>query len=372
VVAHCDPSQAERARQLEGAVIDPDAPEGPSLVFRSGETALYDALADEDLSPDSPAAPIVALRDAARLGLLRELGARSLLCVPIPGRREVDAVLVLAATSAFRSYDRDDILLALELAQRAASSIENGRLLDEALDAVRVREDFLTVAAHELRTPLTSAVLQTQSLLRTIRRGLLSAESAIASLEASERQLRRLATLIDGLLDASRASMNRFVCNREEVDLAAIVRGAVAYMEAELHRAGCSVHVSAPPEVKGGRFDASRMEQVVTNLLSNALKFGAGHPIEVTLTTGGGHAELCVEDHGIGISEEDQARIFHRFERAVSTRHFGGLGLGLYVSAQIVRAHGGTIGVESKPGHGARFTIVLPLERRDCEIVEQI
>jgi signal transduction histidine kinase len=133
-------------------------------------------------------------------------------------------------------------------------------------------------------------------------------------------------------------------------------------MDAELHRAGCVVHLHAPPEVKGGRFDASRMEQVVTNLLSNALKFGAGHPVEVTLTASRDRAALSVRDQGIGIPQEDQARIFDRFERAVSTRHFGGLGLGLYVSAQIVRAHGGTIGVESKLGQGARFVVILPLE----------
>ena len=254
------------------------------------------------------------------------------------------------------------MLLALELANRAALSIENGRLLDEALAAVRAREEFLTVAAHELRTPLTSAVLQTQGLLRAIRRGGLAEQPAIASLQVSERQLLRLATLIDGLLDASRAAMKRLVCHRKEVDLAAVVRGAVALMEADLHRAGCSVHVSAPPELRGGRFDASRMEQVVTNLLSNAIKFGAGHPVEVTLAMSGDRAWLSVQDHGIGISREDQARIFNRFERVASTQHLGGLGLGLYVSSQIVRAHGGTIRVKSRPGQGARFIVVLPLE----------
>ncbi len=271
-------------------------------------------------------------------------------------------MLVLVGASAPRRYDRDESLLGLELAKRAASSIENGRLLDEALDAVRARDEFLTAAAHELRTPLTSAGLQTQGLLRTIRRGDLSAESAIASLEASDRQLRRLATLIDGLLDASRAATNRFVCDLADVDLAAVVRGAVALMEGELHRARCAVHLSVPAEMSGGRFDAGRVEQVVLNLLSNAIKFGAGRPVEVTLVASGDRAALSVQDHGSGIPREDQARIFHRFERAVSTRHFGGLGLGLYVSAQIVRAHGGTIGVESEPGHGARFTVVLPLE----------
>jgi PAS domain S-box-containing protein len=369
-IAHGDPSKAALARRLEQGVIDPASPEGPSRVFRSGETTFYKGLTDEQLSPDWTHPPIVGLRDPARLFLLRELGVRSLLCVPIRPRSEVDAVLVLVAASDPRRYDRDDALLGLELANRAASSIENGRLLDEALDAVRAREDFLAVAAHELRTPLTSAVLQTQALLRTIRRGSLPADSAIAGLEASDRQLRRLATLIDGLFDASRAAMNRFVCHREDVDLATVVRGAVALMEAELYRAGCSVHVSAPPEVKGGRFDSSRMEQVVTNLLSNALKFGAGHPVEVTLTASDDRAALCVEDHGMGISQEDQARIFHRFERAVSTRHFGGLGLGLYLSAQIVRAHGGTIGVESKPGQGARFLVVLPLGPHERAIAE--
>jgi len=359
---HGDPSKAALVGQLEDGAFDLTAPEGPSRVFRSDEPALYGGIVAEQLSPDAPQPPVVGLRDPARLLLFRELGTRSLLYVPVRGRGEVDAVLALVAASNPDRYDRDDVLLALELANRAALSIENGRLLDEALAAVRAREEFLTVAAHELRTPLTSAVLQTQGLLRAIRRGGLAEEPAIASLQVSERQLLRLATLIDGLLDASRAAMKRLVCHRKEVDLAAVVRGAVALMEAELHRAGCSVHVSAPPELRGGRFDASRMEQVVTNLLSNAIKFGAGYPVEVTLAVSGDRAWLSVQDHGIGISREDQSRIFNRFERVASTQHLGGLGLGLYVSSQIVRAHGGTIRVKSRPGQGARFIVVLPLE----------
>jgi signal transduction histidine kinase len=135
-------------------------------------------------------------------------------------------------------------------------------------------------------------------------------------------------------------------------------------MAADFQRAGCSVSVTMPEKVLG-RWDRVRTEQVLTNLLSNAMKFGAGRPVEMKVEATNTSVRISLRDHGIGISREDQARIFGRFERAVPTRHFGGLGLGLYISVQILRAQQGSLRVESEPGQGACFIVDLPrnLER---------
>jgi signal transduction histidine kinase len=256
-------------------------------------------------------------------------------------------------------FDAEDVVLARDLAGRAAVSLENGRLLFEALDAVRARDDFLAVAAHELRTPLTSLLLQIQLLQRAIDRDRLNLAAVGRSVVAAETQTRRLSNLVDGLLDVARLSSNKMGLRVEEVDLRELVESVATAMTPECQRAGCTLSVSAPARAPV-RWDRGRIEQVLTNLISNAIKFGAGHPIEMRATIADGMAEISVRDHGIGISKEDQTRIFGRFERAVSSRHFGGLGLGLYISAQIIRTHHGTLHVESAPGEGACFVVDLP------------
>jgi signal transduction histidine kinase len=229
----------------------------------------------------------------------------------------------------------------------------------EALEAVRVRDDFLAVAAHELRTPLTSLLLHVQLLERALDGGRLEPGPARRGIKAARDQARRLSTLIDGLLDVARLASKRLVLEPEDLDLRAVVEHLLAMMAPDFQRAGCAVSLDAPEPVTG-RWDRVRIEQVLTNLLTNAIKFGAGRPIEVQVTATAARASISVRDHGIGISPADQARIFERFERAVSSRHFGGLGLGLHISAQIIRAHQGEMHVQSEPGQGARFLIELP------------
>jgi signal transduction histidine kinase len=147
------------------------------------------------------------------------------------------------------------------------------------------------------------------------------------------------------------------------VDLRALVQRVVTDLQPEFGRAKCDVRLDAPTSVQG-TWDPTRLEQVMTNLLANAMKFGAGKPIDVAVARIGDRARLSVRDRGIGIEVARQAHIFERFERAVSVRHYGGLGLGLYICRRIVEAHGGCIGVESEPGAGATFVVELPLHSK--------
>jgi signal transduction histidine kinase len=145
------------------------------------------------------------------------------------------------------------------------------------------------------------------------------------------------------------------------VDLSVLVREAMERLGPDFSRAGCQPRLEVEGKTRGW-WDAMRLDQVVVNLLSNALKYGAGKPIHVQLQQCGEHVRITVKDQGIGISEEAQRRLFHKFERAVPTQHYGGLGLGLYISRMLVQAMGGTIQVQSQPGEGASFNVTLPYE----------
>jgi signal transduction histidine kinase len=230
----------------------------------------------------------------------------------------------------------------------------------QARDALNVREEFLSIASHELRTPLSALVLLLGSLQRVARDEKTAAGPKLA--EKAARAVRvgeRLARLVDSLLDVSRLAKGTLDLRPEDCDLAQIATETAERLQVEAQRAGCKLTTHAGGPVPG-HWDALRLEQVVTNLLSNAIKYGAGSPIELRVFCNQASASLSVEDHGIGIAEQDQARIFTRFERAVPLRNYGGLGLGLYIARQIVEAHGGTIDIHSSVGQGSRFTVSLP------------
>ena len=169
----------------------------------------------------------------------------------------------------------------------------------------------------------------------------------------------RLEHLVNELLDVTRIEQGQATVARAEMDLGALARDVGQHFEFDLAQAGCRLSVQCPSPVVGF-WDASRLEQVVTNLLANAIKFGPGRPIEVMVHDAGQAVELQVRDHGIGIAAADLPKIFDRFERAVSSTHYGGLGLGLYLARSIVEAHRGAITVESRLGEGSTFTVRLP------------
>jgi signal transduction histidine kinase len=187
----------------------------------------------------------------------------------------------------------------------------------------------------------------------------LPVERVSESLDVTLRQVRKLTDLVDNLLDVSRITAGRLRLELEELDLSSVAAELLSRFAPSAVQLGCALELHAPEPVFG-RWDRLRVEQVVTNLLSNALKYGAGRPVVVRVEEDGERARLTVRDQGIGIAEEDLGRIFERFERAVSDRHYGGLGLGLYITRQIVEAFGGTVRVASRSGHGSTFTLELP------------
>jgi signal transduction histidine kinase len=225
-----------------------------------------------------------------------------------------------------------------------------------------LRDDFLSIASHELKTPLTplSLKLQVMARLAGAEQGAELTRRMGNDLEAMRRYVRRLSDLISDLLDVARISGGRMRVELAEVELGGLVREVASRFEAEAERAGGRLEVRVE-EPLVGRWDRLRLEQVVTNLLSNALKYGAGKPVHVRVVGVEERARLTVKDEGIGIDGLNLVRIFEKFERAVSERHYGGLGLGLYITQQIVRALGGNISVESEPHRGSTFTVELPL-----------
>ncbi|WP_437618984.1 AAA family ATPase [Sorangium sp. So ce1151] len=332
--------------------------------------ALMDAL--RPLMAASPSRPEVG--DLGAAPLLRQLGVHAFLRIPLGARDRCFGVMTLLATAPRRRYGPADLWLAEELGRRAALALDNARLFAEAQEAIARRDEFLLVASHELKTPLTSLKMQAylvERLLPRYQRAEVAPERIDAAFQVLNRQIARLGHLINELLDVTRLNAGRLTLVRAPVDLAALAREVVERMGQQLADARCSVQLDLDGPVVG-HWDSSRLEQVLMNLLSNAMKYGAGGPIHVVARGQADRALLVVRDHGIGIAKSDQARIFERFERAVSVRNFGGLGLGLYIVRWIVASHGGTIRVESEPGAGATFIVELPLHVPEADMDKDV
>ena len=234
---------------------------------------------------------------------------------------------------------------------------------NELEQAVRMRDDFMSIVAHEVRTPLNGLILETQLRKMHLARDTASAftlDKMHAMVERDERQIKSLIRLIEDMLDISRIRTGKLSIRPSRVDLVQLVRGLLENFAPQVEAAESSIALNAEDSVLG-QWDEFRIEQVISNLLTNALRYGAKSPIEVRVYSAGGQARVEVRDHGIGISEENQARIFQQFERVSVNHAVAGLGLGLFISEQIVTAHGGTIEVESRIGEGALFRVCLPL-----------
>ncbi len=303
-----------------------------------------------DLRVEPEATVADQMRSADREGFLFETLHR---------RRDgsVFPVEVSSRGQAFADHGRYLLSIIRDISERRRAETERDQLLATTQQALAMREEFLAVASHELRTPLTIVSLQLHQLRRSIDRGD-PGDRLTASTEVALAHVERLSALVQRLLDAAQLDTGPRL-ELQDMDLGEVTRAAVDRLRPEAGELELTVELPAVP----GRWDPMRLEQVVTNLLSNAIKYGLRRPIAVRVRPDGQVVHLEVVDHGIGLSAVDSERIFRNFERAVSTAHYGGLGLGLYIARQIVEAHHGWIEVESAPGVGSTFRATLPWTR---------
>lgn len=355
-VQHKDPAAADDVREMRRRFpFDPARDIGVDRVLRTGRSELHARVDDELLKTYS--------KTPEALAAARKLASRSAMVVPMTARGKTLGVMTLALSGpGERFYTDGDLSFIEEVAHRAAVAVDNARLYENAQKAIRVRDEFLSIASHELRTPLTSLQLQLQTVLHLARKGKTPPpEKVVQMVDTGFRQGERLGRLVNDLLDLSRLSAGRFTLEREELDLAELVAEVADRFKANFESRGYRVTLRADPPARG-RWDRLRLEQVVTNLISNAIRYGEGNPIEISVQPGSMRHRLIVHDRGMGMPPEFQARIFKPFERSVSSG-YGGLGLGLYIVRQIVEAHGGTISVESRLGAGSTFTVELPVDQ---------
>ena len=228
--------------------------------------------------------------------------------------------------------------------------------------AVKMRDDFMSIVAHELRTPLNTLFLESQLRRMQLDRGNMAAFDP-ARLDAmfarDDRQIRNMVRLIEDMMDVSRIRSGTLSVRPVKIELSLLLQRVVDDLAQQAAAVGSTITLQAPEPVDGW-WDEFRIEQVAVNLLTNALRYGSGKPVEVSLSPAPDGAHIEVRDHGIGISQEDQKRIFRQFERAGGGRSADGLGLGLFITQQLVEAHGGSIKVYSEPGNGSVFILHLP------------
>jgi PAS domain S-box-containing protein len=351
VAAHVDPERIALAEELERRY-PPAGESGGYRILRTGEPDMVEIVTDEML--------VQAARDSEHLQLMRRLQIGSYIAAPLVARGRTVGIISLVMAESGRHYSPDDLSLVMDLARRAGTAVDNSRLYTEAQEALRLREEFLSIASHELRTPLTALQLQAQLLRRLTGEGeALNAAQSRHIIEGMERQVKRLGRLTNDLLDVSRISAGRFQLDTSYFDLGALVREVVERFEDELAVAGSTIEVDLRGPA-GGNWDRHRLDQVIANLLSNAIKYGTGRPIRICVSADEATARLSLSDEGPGIAADNLGRIFERFERVETAERTAGLGLGLFIARQIVEAHGGTIRAESAPGQGSTFIVELP------------
>jgi PAS domain S-box-containing protein len=355
VTHHCVP-EAELLMKEVQDLYSPtmDSPQPSARVIREGLPELLESVYTEQIAQRT--------RDPHHADLIRRIGICSHIAVPLIFQGKVIGALNFLITTDRRHFDEQDLAISIELARRSAIAINNARLYRDAQQAIQQRDDFISIASHELKTPITSLKLQQEVIIHALSEiaNHPDAEFIQRSAGSYNKQLDRLTRLVEDMLDISRISTGKLAMDFKKVDFAVTVLEVIDRFRSQLKSLNISL-VIEPLKPLFISCDPYRMEQVITNLMTNAIRYGGKKPIHLSMVSDADHLYLKVKDHGIGIATIDQERIFNRFERAISFDHISGLGLGLYISRQIVQDHGGELSVESSPKTGSTFIIKLKL-----------
>ena len=352
--AHVDESKGAMIHELRRRFPDIEfAPGASGSVMTSGQSVFVRRVTDDML--------VAAFPDQAeRLHLVRALGIASYICVPLNGKRGIIGAMMFALGESGRLFVDDDFALAQELAHRTAMAIESAQAYAEAQRANRIKDNFLATLSHELRTPLNAILGYTWML----RANALADDRREHALETVERNAKTVSQMLYDLLDVSRIASGKLTLTMQPMDLRTLVLESVESVAPKATENGLSLHVDAGKDPVRIHGDRARLQQVLWNLLSNALKFTpTGGRINVTVKSDEKIATVAVQDSGIGIPPAFQSRVFEPFQqvRLKSTPQIGGLGLGLAIVHQIVELHGGKVTLESEgEGKGSTFTVRLP------------
>jgi len=348
VLRHRDPEKNKIIQEMK------DVPQSPVVrrVMQTGISELQTDLVkvDRETQASGP----------KQYEVLSAIGVTSYIVTPISARGKLLGTMSLCISDSSRRFDTETKLWCEELGRRIGMAIENALLYERAQKAIAIRDEFLGIASHELKTPVTSLELQTQIIRRQFDQGNGHVDTPVVKkfVDSIRDQVKRLTKLIEDMLDVSKIVHGKLPINSEPVNLPTLVHEVVQRFQAQLNdlKIDCHLETSAGPS---GHWDRYRIEQVVTNLMTNAIRYGATKPIHISVSESDNHAILRIRDNGIGIPKENFERIFQRFERVGEKPK--GLGLGLYISKQIVESHNGKILVTSEVNQGSTFTVLLPL-----------
>ena len=353
-LAHVDPAKVKLVSRLRERYENPQSRTSPTAVIRTGTAAIALNITDAMLID-------VAKDDAERLRLLRSLTLVSYLCLPLKVHGRTIGAVTMAMAESGRHFDDDDVRIAEDAASRAALAVDNARAYEQLQVANQLKDEFLATLSHELRTPL-NAILGYARMLRT---GILREERKELALETVERNATTLTQMVEDVLDVSRIAAGKIRLHVQPVDLAVVLRDALATLTPAADAKGVRLESILEPHVGPVSGDPDRLQQVFWNLLSNAVKFTPrGGRVQLRLQRVNSHVEVSVSDTGIGIGEDFLPHLFERFRQgdSTTTRIHGGLGLGLAIARRIVELHGGRIAALSPgEGKGATFRVELPV-----------
>lgn len=302
--------------------------------------------------------------DESTQSVLRRLATGSLAILPLNLHGKTLGIALMGTNSSGRRFRRQDLKFCKEIARETTFAMENALLFAKARQSIQIRDDFIAIASHELRTPVTALRMNMELIREFARKASPMNEEELRRLskvsELSIVQITRLTRLISDILDVSQIESGKLTLRFEESDLTEHASATVERILQGFPYFRNKVLMDFPRPVVGC-WDIDRIEQVIENLLTNALKYGKDRPISLKITGDGVNATIVVRDEGIGIPLEQQRVIFSRFGRAVTPGSYSGIGLGLFIVQQIVDAHRGTVSVQSTSGNGSVFTVILPL-----------